>query len=110
MEDEPWQAQVIAIKALSKPDRQAVLNLTELGENEIRLLTALTVLGKSLKMDIIDDFIVTYCSLKRSKLRKGERSVIQAMRAGTAKFMQNVQLSRFKRLYSNVQEEDYDYE
>ncbi|MCS6768166.1 MAG: hypothetical protein NZ888_06350 [Candidatus Nitrosocaldus sp.] len=107
-DNEPWQAQVIAIKALSKPDKQAVLNLTELGENEIKLLTTLSVLGKSLEMDIIEDFVVTYCSLKRSKLRKGEKSVIHALRSSTARFMQNVQLSRFKRLYSNVQEDEYE--
>lgn len=107
-DSEPWQAQIIAVKALSKPDKAQVLNLTELGDNEIRLLTVLTVLGKSWQVDIMDDFIVTYCALKRSKLRRGERSLIQALRSGTAKFMQNVQLSRFKRLYSNVQDDSYE--
>ncbi|MEM4323900.1 MAG: hypothetical protein QXK74_08115 [Candidatus Nitrosocaldaceae archaeon] len=105
-DSEPWQAQVIAVKALSNPDKAQVLNLTELGDNEIRLLTTLAVLGKSLQVDIINDFIITYCALKRSKLRRGEKSLIQSLRSGTARFMQNVQLSRFKRLYSNVQEDD----
>jgi len=74
-QEEPWGAQILAIKALTEPNEIATYNLTELSLNEIKLLTTLHVLAKGLSLDILDDFIIQYARLKRSYERKGEREV-----------------------------------
>jgi hypothetical protein len=107
-QEEPWGAQILAVKALTEPNEIATYNLTELSLNEIKLLTTLHVLAKGLSLDILDDFIIQYARLKRSYERKGERGVINAIRGAGAKFLQNVQVSRFKRLYSNIKEDEYE--
>lgn len=108
MDDTINGAQILAIKALSEPSDIAVMNLTELSDNEIKLLTVLSTIDKSLDVGILGEFVNRYCMFKRSKERKGERAIINAIRGASARFMQNVQVSRFKRLYSNVKEEEYE--
>ena len=107
-EAEPWGAQILAIRALTEPSNIAVLNLTELSLNEIKLLATLHVLAKGLDLRLLDEYIVQYARLKRSYERKGEKGVIAAVRGAGTKFLQNVQVSRFKRLYSNIKEDEYE--
>jgi hypothetical protein len=53
--------------------------------------------------------VVDLAVLKRSRDRKGETSIIKLVRNASMKMMQNVQMSRFKRVISNRDDfTDYD--
>ncbi|GIU71959.1 MAG: hypothetical protein KatS3mg003_1438 [Candidatus Nitrosocaldaceae archaeon] len=103
-EDNPWESNTIAIKALTNPNDNEVLNLTELNAGEISLLANLLTLSKALDSELLRDMAINYARLKRSKERKGERALINALGRGMSRLMQNIQMQRYKTIRSNIDE------
>lgn len=108
-EAEPWTSIVLATKALTNPQENEILTLSEFTESEIRYAVQALILADSFKTDLLKSVITNLAILKRSRDRKGESSVIKLVRNSAMKMMQNVQMSRYKRVMSNRDDfTDYD--
>lgn len=107
---EPWTSTVLATKALTNPQGNEIFTLTELSESEIRYGVQALILADAFKTDLLKDVVVNLAILKRSRDRKGESSVIKLVRNASMKMMQNVQMSRFKRVMSNRDDDLTDYD
>jgi hypothetical protein len=108
-ESEPWTSIVLATKALTNPQENEIFTLSEFTESEIRYAVQALILAESFKTDLLKNVITNLAILKRSRDRKGESSVIKLVRNSAMKMMQNVQMSRFKRVMSNRDDfTDYD--
>lgn len=106
---EPWTSVVLATKALTNPQGNEIFTLTELNESEIRYSVQALILADAFKTDLLKNVVVNLAILKRSRDRRGESSVIKLVRNASMKMMQNVQMSRFKRVMSNRDDfTDYD--
>jgi hypothetical protein len=106
---EPWTSVVLATKALTNPQGNEILTLTELNESEIRYGVQALILADAFKTELLKNVIINLAILKRSRDRRGESSVIKLVRNASMKMMQNVQMSRFKRIMSNREDlSDYD--
>ncbi|NWG36683.1 hypothetical protein [Nitrososphaera sp.] len=106
---EPWTSVVLATRALTNPQGNEIFTLTELNEAEIRYGVQALILADAFKTDLLKNVVVNLAILKRSRDRKGESSVIKLVRNASMKMMQNVQMSRFKRVMSNRDDyTDYD--
>jgi hypothetical protein len=106
---EPWTSVVLATKALTNPQGNEIFTLTELNEGEIRYGVQALILADAFKTDLLKNVVVNLAILKRSRDRRGESSVIKLVRNASMKMMQNVQMSRFKRIMSNREDfTDYD--
>ncbi|WP_337863337.1 hypothetical protein [Nitrososphaera sp.] len=107
---EPWTSTVLATKALTNPQGNEIFTLTELSESEIRYGVQALILADAFRTDLLKDVVVNLAILKRSRDRKGESSVIKLVRNASMKMMQNVQMSRFKRVMSNRDDDFTDYD
>jgi hypothetical protein len=108
-ETEPWTSTVLATRALTNPQGNEILTLSEFNESEIKYAVQALILSDSFKTELLKDVITNLAILKRSRDRKGESSVIKLVRNASMKMMQNVQMSRFKRIMSNREDlTDYD--
>jgi hypothetical protein len=108
-EAEPWTSILLATKALTNPQENEIFTLSEFTESEIRYAVQALILADSFKTDLLKNVIINLAILKRSRDRKGESSVIKLVRNSAMKMMQNVQMSRFKRVMSNRDDfTDYD--
>ncbi|AIF83859.1 hypothetical protein NTE_01798 [Candidatus Nitrososphaera evergladensis SR1] len=103
---EAWTAVLDAERAFTNPIEKEVYTLSELDDNEIRFAVQALTVGSAFKTDLMRELVTNLAVLKRSKKRQGERAVISLVRNSTAKIMQTVQQSRFKRVMSN--REDYE--
>jgi len=100
-EAEPWTSILLATKALTNPQENEIFTLSEFTESEIRYAVQALILADSFKSDLLKNVITNLAILKRSRDRKGESSVIKLVRNSAMKMMQNVQMSRYKRIMSN---------
>jgi len=108
-EAEPWTSILLATKALTNPQENEILTLSEFTESEIRYAVQALILADSFKTELLKSVITNLAILKRSRDRKGESSVIKLVRNSAMKMMQNVQMSRYKRVMSNRDDfTDYD--
>ena len=107
---EPWAAVLLATRALTAPRDDEVFTLSELSENEIRYGVQALILSKFFENELLSGVVINLAVLKRGRDRRGEGAVIKLLRHASARVSQSVQMSRFKRLMTNRDEDFTDYD
>ena len=107
MEGDLTAGQKKAIELLVNPKGLAKYTLTELSGGEVRALATLSAISELIPDPILVKFIKKYVIFKRAYKRKGVRELIAIAGGRAWRILQNINLSRLKRVHETSESEEW---
>ncbi len=94
-----------AVELLVNPRGLAKYTLTELSGGEVKALATLKAISELIPDPILVNFIKNYVVLKRAHKRKGVKELIAIAGGRAWRILQNINLSRLRRVHETTEEE-----
>jgi len=107
MEGDLTAAQKKAVELLVNPRGLARYTLTELSSGEVKALATLKAISELIPDPILVNFIKNYVILKRAHKRKGVRELIAIAGGRAWRILQNISLSRMRKVHTTSEGEEW---
>lgn len=107
MEGDLTAGQKKAIELLVNPRGLARYTLTELSGGEVKALATLKAISELIPDPILVNFINNYVVFKRAHKRKGVKELIAIAGGRAWRILQNISLSRLRRVHETSENEEW---